>query len=463
MPVDVNLPAVNDFMSFGYVPHPETLYKNIFHVEPGSFIAHTPKNFTQKNYWVFEFKDERRFDEEYYTTQFITLLNKAVKKRIDVDVPKGAFLSGGIDSSGICCIMNQLMDEKLKAFTLGFKEEKYSELAEARLVAKHLGLDLTQEILSPNNFNSLLEKIIYYYDMPFEDTSAFPSFYLANKTAESIKVVLTGDGPDQFIAGSYHHKMMQNQILTDRLYQKIIRHSGIKHLFQKLNIQASSDNLFSKLKRRLYIESLGFNERVFYPRKTPLLLRRHLFTNSLLKISKEFDAARNILPKLKRVQHRNPIEQFLYFDIYFYMHDDLIQKVERACSAHSLDCRSPYRDKELIAFIETLPLDLRLKGLETKYIVKKAFKDMLPETIIYKKKQGFAIPRDEWFVSDFQSDIKDILLDKRSLERGYFKEKQLKNILNNYFLGKTSYYSGSSSLITSLLTLELWHRIFIDK
>ena len=463
VPIEINPPAVNDFMSFGYVPHPETMFKNIYHVEPGTLMVVSHNILSKTNYWKFDFRDCQEIVAEQDAVLTLRhLLQKAVKKRMAISTEIGAFLSGGLDSSGICCLMSKLSSKPVKAFSIGFHEQIFNELPFAKIVANDLHLEWVYDFVVSNNFISEIEKLVYLFDAPFEDTSALPSYFVARVAAEHIEVVLTGDGPDQILAGSGHHVSMQEKIMSDQIYKKILRKSFLKYLFQNLPVHASTESFANKIKRRLYHESLGFRERMFISQLVPLLVKRHYFSDDLLEINRYYDPARNILPKLDYVKNRHPIEQSLYYDMYFYMHDDLIPKVERTCTVNSLECRSPYRDKELLQFLETLPLRYRINGIETKYLLKKSFVGMLPEEIIYKKKQGFAIPRDHWCMNELQEYIKNILYERKSLERGYFKQKELKSMLANYFAGKTSYYTCSSGVIIALLTLELWHRIFID-
>ncbi len=459
---EVNVPGINDFLSLGYIPHPETIFKNIYHVNPGSLLILENQQIKEKSYWTFEFKDTREHNEDYYVLTLRDLLSKAVKKRMRADVPVGAFLSGGMDSSGICAYLNDLTDKPVKAFSIGFSEDNYNEIPYAKIVAEHLHLDWDYKYVSHGEILPLFEKIIYYLDAPFEDTSNFPSYYGAKTASEQIKVVLTGDGPDQLMAGSYHHSVLQNRLLNDSIFQKALRNCGIKYLFKMLPLSAPTDSFSNKVKRRLLREALSFRERIYEGWIIPRLLKKYLYTDDFFKISKNFHHARNILPVLNRVKERHPLEQSIYYDIHFYLHDDLLTKVDRTTTANSIEYRTPYLDKEILTFLETIPLKYRINGMETKYLLKKTFEGIIPDQIIYKKKQGFAIPRDEWFKNNYSQYIRKIVLSRKSLERGYFKRKALEDLVNRFFAGKTSYFTGSSALLTCLVSLEIWHRMYMD-
>jgi len=462
IPIEVNETSIDDFMSYGYVPNPETMFKNIFQLEPGMILCATREHIGKKYYWEFEFKDHDEKDEEYYTATLLELLIKAVRKRTASNLKVGAFLSGGLDSSGICGILKKYTDKSFKAYSIGFKEDVFNEIPYAEVVVNNLGLDWKYDFVEPNMILPLFEKLIALYGTPFEDTSAFPSYYAAQLASYDISVVLTGDGPDQLMAGSEHHVSLKKSIDSDNLLLSILRRSNAKNIFQKYPIKVEDEHVFNKVKRRIYWESLYYNERVYEPKITPLLLKRYLYSKHFLDIQKSYNPARHIMHRINAVSHRHPIEQSLYHDTYYYMHDDLSPKVERSCNINSILPMYPYRDKELIAFIETLPLKFKLNGTDTKYVLKKALRHIVPEQIIYKKKQGFAIPREQWFINNYKEYIKQILLDKRCLDRSYFDPQSLKSIIERYLSGQVSYYTCSSALIMSLLTLELWHRIFID-
>jgi len=463
VPVETNVPAVNDFMSFGYVPHPETMFKDIVQVGPGTVVSINRERVTKHQYWMFEFKDGKEHKEEHYISCFLEGLTRAVKKRLVADRPMAAYLSGGLDSSGICAILAKFTDATFKAITVGFHEPQFSEVPFANMVADHLGLDWVCRVMEPEDIATLFEKTVSLYDSPFEDTSAFPSYYGAKIAAQYAGVVLTGDGPDQLMAGSERHVNLQSAIQADNWYLKMLRKSGLKHIFRTLPIMTQNDGFINTLKRRAYNGSLDFAERIYEPRGATLLLKRFLYTPELLRINQAYAPTRNIMPTLKHAQGRHPIEQTLYFDMYYYMHDNLNIKVERTCSAHGLECRRPYLDRELLGLYETIPLHYRLNGLESKYLLKKAFAGLVPNQVIYKTKQGFGIPRNEWFTGKYKEYIMDLLLSQSCLQRGYFRKNAIRHLVNSYFEPEHSRILSSDRLIISLLSLELWHRLYIDQ
>jgi len=459
---EINLAAVNDYLSYGYVPHPETMFKNIFQVEPGTTIELQGSRIKKDVYWMFDFEEVDQ-PEEYYINNLNELLLNSITKRVKNNRNVSAYLSGGIDSSSICSLLSKMKDISFKAITIGFENENFNEIPFAKLVAEKYNINWISKVIQPNQILPLFEKITYLHDSPFKDSSAFPSYYAAKTASEYSNTVLTGDGPDQFMLGSDHHKDLLEVVLRDNLPKKLLRKSGIRKLFELLPISAPTECLFHKAKRRIYSESIPFSEKVYQGNVFPLLLKRYLYTPEFLKVNNEFNLFRNIVPSMKRVENRQILEQYLYFDIYFYLHDDLLPKVERTCRANKVQPLFPFLDKDLLLFMQKIPLKYRMNGFETKYIMKKAFSNLLPPELISKKKMGFAIPIDQWYKSDLKKYILEILLDEKSLNRGYFRKKRLRNMIERYFAGETSYYTGSSTLINTLLTLELWHRIFFDQ
>jgi len=462
----VNLRALNYFLSYGYVPNPHTMFDSIKQVKPGHMLICKDGNIIEKPYWKFIYRqDKQDKPEEYYKKNFIKSFETSVSRRLKKHPDAGAFLSGGLDTSGVVAVMHKLMGTSFKVFTAGFKEEQYSEIAEAKMLADHFGLEHhTITVKFDNDFPSLLEKLVWHHDTPFADTSAIPSYYAAKLAKEHVDVVLTGDFPDQLIGGSSHHALALSRELYDPVWKRTLRNRKLNQLVTRFPWRAGENTFFDKTKRFLYRETFSLEEqRIVQNMPIPTLLKRCLYSPDMLEVNDRYDPldiARTLYQKAGDV---SLLDKLLYFDIHSYAPDDLMVKVDRMTQAHGLTAISPFHDLEFVEFMATVPTHLKIKGSERKYIMREALRPILPEQTLNKKKQGFAMPICEWLINNLSDYVRDILLDPRTLNRGYFNKKFMRKMVNNFLAGKTDYASGSEATIISLITLDLWHRTFIDK
>jgi asparagine synthase (glutamine-hydrolysing) len=462
----VNLRALNYFLSFGYFPNPHTMFDSLRQVKPGHMLICKDGNIVEKPYWKFTYKhDERDKPEKQYKKEFLAILETAASRRLSRYPEAGAFLSGGLDTSAVVSIMHKLMGTPFKVFTAGFEEERYNEIGDAKVVADYLGLDHhAVTIKFDSGFPVLLEKLVWQHDAPFADTSAIPSYYAAKLAKEYVDVVLTGDFPDQLIGGSGHHVDALYRKRHDLVWKRIFRNRMLNQLVTRVHWRAGGNTFFDKAKRFLYRETFSLEEqRIIANMPIPPLLKRRLYNPDLLKINEKSDPLSIAQSLYREVDDASLLDKLLYFDILSYAPDDLMVKVDRMTQAHGLTAISPFHDLELIEFIANLPTHLKIRGNEKKYIMREVVRPLLPEQTLNKKKQGFAMPIGEWLMKKLSDYVSDVLLDSRTLNRGYFDKKFIRKMVQNFLAGKTDYASGSEATIISLITLELWHRIFIDK
>ncbi len=459
----VNAPAINDLLSFGYVPHPETMFKDILQVDPGGLLDVRSDSTTSKQYWRFDFNDSAHgLSEAKRVARFRGLFTDAVRKCADGLETPGAFLSGGVDSAGVCAILSSVLGAGPKAFTVGFDDERYSEIPAAETIARRLDLDWSSSILKVSDFVPLMSRLVNVFDSPFEDSSAFPSYHGAEVAANQVGVVLTGDGPDQLLGGSSRHATLLRSIQAPGWRRRTLRRSGFKHLCRMLPITAANEKTTSRIVRKLYRDSLDPGEISYEPRIAPMMVQRSLYSPGFFKLTRSVPSSRNVLPVMERARGRHPLEQYLHFDVHFYLHDCLLPKVERTCSSHSLECRMPYLERDLVDFARGLPVGDRIHGPIQKAILRRSLLGLLPDETLAPGKSGFAIPRDDWFAGELRDTITDVLTDRRSIERGYFSREGLTGILDSFFSDGVRYYSSSSGVLMALLSLELWHREYVD-
>jgi len=462
----IDLRALNNFLSYGYVSSPDSLFESIRQVKPGHMIICEGGGVSERPYWKFNYPSEKsEHDEGYYRETFLKLLERAVSRRLARHIDCGAFLSGGLDTSAVVAMMSKLRGNSFKVFSGGFKEEKYNEIDDAKVVANHFNVD--QKVVCvefDENFPWLLEKIVWYHDGPFADTSAIPSYYAAKLAKEHVDTVLTGDFPDQLIGGSGHHVLALNRLGQDNRIFRMLRNKGLNSFISRLRWSAGSTSLIDRVKRKIHRETFPLEEqRIILSMPVPPLLKRCLYSPELLEVSEKnnaLDIARSIYSEVKE---EDLLNRLLYFDILSYAPDDLMVKVERMTMAHGLNAISPFHDLELVEFIASVPSQLKINGTTRKYIMREALRPLLPEHTLNKRKQGFAMPIGEWLVAKMSDYVRDVLLDSKTLNRGYFDKKFVMKMVGDFLAGKTDYASGDEATIISLITLELWHRIFMDK
>lgn len=462
----VNLNAVNNFLSYGYVPGPDSLMEGIKQVKPGHYLIYKEGKVFEKPYWKFSYRQEDEpKPEAYYKEKFLESFETAVSTRLHQYPDAGAFLSGGLDTSGVVAVMHKLRGAPFKVFTAGFEEQRYNEIGDAKILVDYLGLEHhTITIKFDNSFPALLEKLVWHHDAPFADTSAIPSYYAAKLAKEYVDVVFTGDFPDQLIGGSGHQVHALFRESNDPAWKRVLRNKSLNDFITRLHWCAGGSTFLDKLKRFLYRETFSLEEqRALLGMPVPPLLKQCLYSPAMLEVNQKqdpLDIARSIYKEAGDVAL---LDKLLYFDILSYAPDDLMVKVDRMTAAHGLTAISPFHDLELVEFMASVPTHLKIRGNERKYIMREALRPMLPEQILNKKKQGFAMPMGEWLMRKLSDYVQDILLDARTLNRGYFNKKFMRKMVENFLAGKTDYASGSEATIISLITLELWHRIFIDR
>ena len=462
---EIDLIALNNFLSYGHVPNPATLFKHIHQVKPGYVVEFMNGEILQRAYWKFQYFEEiHRQSEKEYIDEFYDIFKSAVNRRVRRHPDVGAFLSGGLDTSGVVSMMKILKEEPFKTFTAGFEEKAYDETDDAVVVAQHVGVEhILTKVKFDHSFLELLEKIVWHHDAPFSDTSAIPSYHAAKLAKKHVDMVLTGDFPDQLIGGSGHHSFILDRDAGDPLLKKIYRQMNLHSFISGIPVAAGTSGLIDKIKRFVYRESFPLEEqRVLMSMPIPPWLKNYLYEPSFRDVNKKSDPMDVARSMYYEVADQGLLNKLLYFDVLSYAVDDLMIKVERMTSANGLEAVSPFHDWDLVKFIAGMPQDLKIKGSRRKYVMWKALKPLLPQHTMNKKKQGFAMPIGEWLVRNLSDYVRQILLDSRTLNRGYFEKKNMTRMIENFLSGKSDYASGSEGTIITLITVELWHRLFID-
>ncbi|MGA1864193.1 MAG: asparagine synthase (glutamine-hydrolyzing) [bacterium] len=456
---EINLEALHHYLTFEYVPHPLTIYKGIKKLPPAHYLIWENGNLQIKRYWDLHYNNKHsNASFQSLKSEFLDRFEDAVRIRMMSDVPLGAFLSGGIDSSATVAMMSRLSNTPVKTFSIGFDDHAYNELSFARRVAQIFKTEHHEFIVKPNA-TEILPKLIWHYDEPYADSSAIPTYYLAKMTRSEVTVALNGDGGDESFAG-------YERYLADYLagiYTRLPGWTGpyfIKKLINSLPCDYRYKGYIRRLKR--FVNALDDKPERRYCRWICFFdnnAKGKIYTHDFASKLKDSDSYSYIEEWYEKAKADTFLDRTLYVDVHTYLPDDLMVKVDIATMAHSLEARSPFLDHRLMEFAASLPHNFKLRGWQTKYFLKKAFEGLLPKEILNRPKMGFGVPLDIWFRTDLKDMAYDILLSRRSIDRGYFRQEEIQNLLDAHSQKK----ADNSYRIWALLILELWHLNFIDK
>ncbi len=441
VPNTIDLSSIDLYLSYGYIPAPFTIFENIRKLLPGHYMTVQNGQHRVKEYWniKYDYQHNRRIEED--EENIFNILRSSVEMRLISDVPFGAFLSGGVDSSAVVGIMSQICDRPVKTFSIGFNEDEYNELDDARYIAELFKTDHHEEVVKPDAIE-LVPELVRYYDEPFADSSSIPTYYVSKLAREHVKVVLSGDGGDELFAGYTRYLTSQR----DKAYLKLPE-------FIRCNLIGTLGQIMPKsVKGRNYFRYIAQDELQRYFSKISCFSdyrKRELYTNDFAN-----SINRWIPDYIDDVKDKDIVTQYLYFDSKTYLPDDILVKVDKASMARSLEVRVPILDYRLIEYAATIPPDRKIKGINQKAIFKGALSKLLPDRVFTKKKHGFGVPLDKWFRNELKDYAYDNLLSKAASERGYFQKKNIRYILDEHQLGNRD----NSFHIWALLFLELWHQ-----
>lgn len=458
IPREIDPAAVDAYMSFGYVPSPLSIFKSIRKLPPAHYAVCTRKGFAVREYWRLAMNGEAPLHkEEDLLDQLSSIFHEAVKIRMISDVPLGAFLSGGIDSSLVVAAMSDLQDpQPVKTTSIGFADGRFNELEFARVMATHCKTDHTEFVVDPNAV-SVLEDIVWHLDEPFADSSAIPTYYVSKMARQKVTVALSGDGGDEVFAG-YVKRYSMNRV-EDRIRKILPRQLRSCAAFAS-RMYPQSNRLPRPLRLKFFLRNIShtleeayFRDMSFYftPEMKHRLYRPEYAAETgdpapFSFLQTHFDTNRN--PDVTtRVQ---------YVDIKTYLPEDILVKVDRMSMAHSLEVRSPLLDHKLIEFAGTLSSSLKLRGGDSKYILKKSMAHRLPQKILSRGKQGFSVPLAGWLRGELREFAEQTLFSSRRISREYFSNVCIEKIWNSHLSGA----QDNASQLWALVMLELWHRKF---
>jgi len=451
----IDLQALSDYVSLVYIPAPKTIFREVRKLPAGHYALVTPEGLQVRQYWDLRFGEVSSEPEGVLTERLAAMLREVVEMRLMSEVPLGAFLSGGVDSTSVVALMSELMDGPVITNSIGFPEASYDETPYARAVAERFRTDHHEYIVKPKAVE-ILDTLSWHYDEPFADSSAIPTYYVSKVAREHVTVALTGDGGDENFAGyrRYLFDRLEND-LRRRIPAPVRRYviGAAARLYPKADWaprvfrgKTLLTNLSSPPEVGYFNTMCSFKE-AEKPRLFQDAVYRALGGYSTYSVFEHHFARAGTTDPLSRVQ---------YVDIKTYLVDDILTKVDRASMAVSLEARVPLIDHKLTEFAATIPSGLKLNGRTGKYIFKRAMGDRLPERVVNRKKMGFAIPLDIWFREDIKDFTADILFSPRSGIRDFFSDQSVRRLWAQHQSGVRDH----SARLWILLMFELWHRKF---
>ena len=451
---DVDLEAIHHYLSFMCVPAPLTAYRAIRKLEPAHWLLWRNGEIKTERYWQLDFSNKTSLSEAEAGERLIDLLREAVRIRLMSEVPLGAFLSGGIDSSAVVALMAQESSERVKTFSIGFEEQDFSELHHARRVAEHVGAEHHEFIVRPDAMQ-ILPALVEHYGEPFADSSAIPSYYVSRETRRYVTVALNGDGGDECFAGYERYAAMN----LARTYASIPGKRLIGAATAALPAPRSRGNPIGKAQRFISAASLPPIERYLrWISSFDEAAKQTLYTDDFRVETAGFRTVSFLEPWFAKVNGSGIVDAALLSDTMTYLPNDLLVKMDIASMSVSLEARSPFLDHHLMEFAASLPEKMKLRRMTTKYLLKKVLKELVPGENLTRRKMGFGVPIGYWFRGSMQAFLRETLLSEKSLGRGFFKPERIRAMVGEHLDQRVDH----SHRLWSLMMLELWFQRFID-
>jgi asparagine synthase (glutamine-hydrolysing) len=450
----VNNEAILQYLYFGYVPDPLTSFLPIQKLPPGHLLEFEAGKIQVRQYW-----DLPRYSTHYPNSEEECLeemerrLAEAVRIRLISDVPLGAMLSGGVDSSTVVALMARASSQPVKTFSIGFRHDDFNEAHYARMVAERFGTDHHELIVEPNVLETV-EQLTSSLEEPFGDSSMLPTYYVSCLARKHVTVALSGDGGDEIFAGYDRYAIHMGREIFQRIPAwawRFYRNQVYPRLPRNMRGRKFSYNISLPLRER-YVDGISFVPA--FEREMPLLSNEFRdavrgYADPQLLMYRYFDEA----------QANDPLSRMLYTDTKTYMVADILTKVDRMSMLTSLEVRVPILDHLFVEWVTGLPADFKMRDGKQKYILRKLAERVgVPREVLYRPKQGFALPLVHWMRNELKDLILTVLLEPKTLQRGYFNPQAVQQLLDEHFRGRRNH----SDRIWRMLMLELWHRNFLE-
>lgn len=456
---ELNFKLLPDYLANHATSGEETLYRGVRRLLPGHTLTWRDGEIEINKYWDVSFvktADENRSDKDFIA-EWAELFRTSVRLRLMADVPLGMFLSGGIDSSAIAAVMSRMVDEPIKTFSVAFAEREANELAYARIVAEAYKTNHHEVVVSPEEFFQALPRLVWHEDEPLAHPSSVALYFVSLLASQHVKVVLTGEGSDELLAGYGRYRKTILNLSMGKLYrnfapsvlQGVVR-SSVKGL--------PASRVRQKLMRSFLsvtpdIESIYFDNFAVFP----LAMQSGLLSDKAREQIGVIDPYAGVREVLEQTDAKSLLDRLLYADIKTYLHE-LLMKQDQMSMATSIESRVPFLDHKLVEFTCSLPERLKLRGGTTKYILREAMKGVLPEQILSRSKMGFPVPIGAWFRGAYKSVIDEYVLSDRATSRGIFNPEFVRSIVDRHQSGSENH----DERLWALVNFEIWQRQFFD-
>ena len=458
VPRTLNRQAVLQFLTLQYVPHPHCILEGFQKLPPATIGVLENGILSLHTYWSapYDQPDLSRVTVDEWREELDATLTEAVRLRLRSDVPLGAFLSGGIDSTVICGLMQTQLDRPVQTFSIGFPIAAFDERAFARQASQHLGTEHHEAVVTPDAL-SILPQLIWHYDEPFGDSSAIPTMYLSRMTREHVTVALTGDAGDELFCGYERYRAVKLTGMADfvppwarRIASSVISRlpTSVEHRSFRRRLKRLLESLAQDPERRYLNWITIFNSSRL----------EWLVTPELWALAKHEDPAECIISAFQQYPKRDFVTRTTATDLQTYLPCDILTKVDIASMAASLECRCPMLDHHVIELAARMPIEVKQTLKQSKKVLSETFSRLIPKDIQTRRKMGFGVPIDHWFRAELKPLLHDILLSSRCLQRGLLKEDSVRQLINEHTSGKFDH----AYRLWNLLCLELWQRMYLD-
>ncbi|HEY1358472.1 MAG TPA: asparagine synthase C-terminal domain-containing protein, partial [Thermoleophilaceae bacterium] len=434
---------------------PMSAYRAVRKLPPAHTLVLEDGQPRLNRYWQLDYASKLDLSPAELGERIRAELQAAVRRRLVADVPLGAFLSGGIDSSAVVAAMAEASSGPVKTFSIGFEDERFDELEHARLIAERFGTDHTEFVVRPDGIE-LLPKLVRHYGEPFADSSAIPCFKLAELTRRHVTVALNGDGGDESFAGYMRYA---GNVLGQR-FERLptpLRRAG-SALGRRLPARGEMDSTLSRVRRLALAAELDAPSR--YARSHACFdpaARDALYTPEFAALVGESSADEVIAGPWREASGSAPVDVMLEVDVRTYLPGDLLTKIDIATMAHSLEARSPFLDPSLMQLAASIPASLKLRGREKKVVLRDALRGWIPDSILDRPKQGFSVPLAGWLRGSLSGYAEELLLEGKARSRGWFEPETVRGLLERHGRGE-----DHSNRIWSLIVLETWMREVVE-
>lgn len=457
----VNPEGVAQFLVCRYVSRPDTMFLGIHKLPEGSWMTANPGSVFRpqpRQYWDVRYEPSRDISLEEATDELDALLGRTVEMQLMSDVPIGAQLSGGVDSSVIVALMDQLRRESgitdpIKTFSVGFDVERFSELHYAKMIAQRYNTEHHEMRIGFDDFVSELPLLSWIYDEPIGEPPAVPTYYMCKKAKETVTVMLCGEGADEQFGGYSKYAFDQYSRYVDwlptGLRRGLLRSAGASLPFQARRARSILEILALRDPASRYASWYGAFDTA---------IQTELLTGQVRDIARDKFLTHMTEDVIDRCDSGDHLHRFMYCDIHTRLVDDLLVKGDRMSMGASIEARVPFLDHKVVEFAASLPAHFKVQGLRTKILLKRLAERYAPHDLIYRRKVGFTVPLSDWFAGPLKKLIQDVLLSERCLSRGYWRPEIMQRIVTEHVERRVDREQG----IWVLLALELWHRLYVD-